>query len=58
MKILIPIIALGLFIWLACYSQNPCVKYPLADACIFGAYTPVKEINDHEAFLIRELYGV
>jgi len=38
-----PIIALvGLFLFaaLAYYSMQPCVKYPLADACVEGIFTP------------------
>ena len=46
-----------LFAILAFYSQQPCVKYPLADACVDGVFTPVQEMETSEAAKILYLYG-
>jgi hypothetical protein len=48
-------LALAFIIALAHHSQNPCVRYPLADACVNGAYTPVKPTTPQE-LAFNDLY--
>jgi hypothetical protein len=55
---ILAVVALALFVALAVHCMKPCVKYPLADACVNGVYTPVKEMSEHDARLIVSLYGV
>jgi hypothetical protein len=41
-------LALAFLFALAHHSQNPCVRYALADACVNGVYTPVTPATPQE----------